>query len=106
ETTDDTEGTVAVARAIITERNVSHLSVGREMLRCTKSVHPGVKSLWEFHQAADPARFASGHDGCVAGIRVAPVGLFYTSNRLDAFLSRLGPLIIQLLTLSLPPVLW
>jgi len=83
ETTDDTERTVAVARAIITERNVSHLSVGREMLRCTKSVHPGVKSLWEFHQAADPARIARGHDGCGAAIRVAPVGIFYTSNRLD-----------------------
>jgi len=83
ETTDDTERTVAVARAIITEGNVSHLSVGREMLRCTKSVHPGVKSLWEFHQAADPTRIASNHNGCGAAIRVAPVGIFYTSNRLD-----------------------
>ena len=83
ETTDDTERTVAVARAIITEGNVSHLSVGREMLRCTKSVHPGVKSLWEFHQAADPTRIARNHNGCGAAIRVAPVGIFYTSNRLD-----------------------
>jgi len=56
ETTDDTELTVAVARAILTDRNVSHVSVGRELLRCKKCVHPGVKSLWEFHQAADPAR--------------------------------------------------
>ena len=83
ETTDDTERTLAVARAIISERNVSHSSVGREMLRCTKSVHPGVKSLWEFHQAADPTRIARNHDGCGAAIRVAPVGVFYTSNRLD-----------------------
>src|SRR5439155_143767 len=45
ETTDDTEGTVAVARAIITEGNVAHVSIGREMLRCTKSVHPGVPPL-------------------------------------------------------------
>src|SRR3989475_8277170 len=36
ETTDDTELTVAVARAILTDRNVSHVSVGRELLRCTK----------------------------------------------------------------------
>jgi ADP-ribosylglycohydrolase len=83
ETTDDTERTVAVARAIIAERNVSHESIGREMLRCTKSVHPGVKSLWEFHQAGDPMRIAEAHDGCGAAIRVAPVGIFYTSDRLD-----------------------
>src|SRR6184192_4364110 len=83
ETTDDTERTVAVARAILTDRTVSHESVGRELLRCTKCVHPGLKSLWEFHQAADPARIARNHDGCGAAIRVAPVGVFYTSNRLD-----------------------
>jgi len=83
ETTDDTERTLAVARAILTERNVSHSSVGREMLLCTKSVHPGVKSLWEFHQAADPTRIARNHDGCGAAIRVSPVGIFYSSNRLD-----------------------
>ena len=40
ETTDDTERTLAVARSIIKDRRVSHASVGREMLRCTKSVHP------------------------------------------------------------------
>lgn len=82
ETTDDTERTLAVARAIISDRKVSHLSVGREMLRCTKCVHPGVKSLWEFHQAADPERIARNHDGCGAAIRVAPVGMFYASARL------------------------
>ena len=83
ETTDDTERTVAVARAIIAERNVSHEAIGREMLRCTKSVHPGLKSLWEFHQAGDPTRIAKAHDGCGAAIRVAPVGIFYESARLD-----------------------
>ena len=83
ETTDDTELTVAVARAILTDRNVSHVSVGRELLRCTKCVHPGVKSLWEFHQAADPARIARNHDGCGAAIRVAPVGILYASERLE-----------------------
>ena len=35
-------------------RTVSHESVGREMLGCSKCVHPGVRSLWEFHQASDP----------------------------------------------------
>src|SRR5438128_10827507 len=87
ETTDDTELTVAVARAILTDRNVSHVSVGRELLRCKKCVHPGVKSLWEFHQAADPARIARNHDGCGAAIRVAPVGIFYTSHRAEQLLN-------------------
>lgn len=84
ETTDDTERTLAVARAIITDRgHVAHASVGREMLGCTKSVHPGVKSLWEFHQASDPTRIASQHEGCGAAIRVAPVGILYKSHQLD-----------------------
>lgn len=86
ETTDDTEMTVAVARAIITDRNVAHVGVGRELLRCTKCVHPGLKSLWEFHQAADPARVATSHDGCGAAVRVAPVGIFYTSDRVEQLL--------------------
>ena len=83
ETTDDTERTLAVARAIVAERSGSHATVGRELLRCAKSVHPGVRSLWEFHQAADPLRIANDHDGCGAAIRVAPVGILYTSKRLD-----------------------
>jgi len=83
ETTDDTEGTIAVARAILRERNVHHASVGRELLKCTKSVHSGVKSLWEFHQARDPARVTQRHDGCGAAIRVAPVGALYKSDRLE-----------------------
>src|SRR2546429_2535324 len=87
ETTDDTEMTVAVARAILTDRNVSHVSVGRELLRCTKCVHPGLKSLWEFHQAGDPARVARNHDGCGAAIRVAPVGILYASHRAEELLN-------------------
>jgi ADP-ribosylglycohydrolase len=87
ETTDDTERTVAVARAIIAERRVSHGSMGREMLGCSKCVHPGVKSLWKFHQAADPMRVATTHDGCGAAIRVAPVGIFYRSDCLDELVS-------------------
>lgn len=82
ETTDDTERTIAVARAIIADGDVSHVSIGREMLRCTKCVQPGIRSLWEFHRAADPARIATEHDGCGAAVRVAPVGILYVSERL------------------------
>jgi ADP-ribosylglycohydrolase len=78
ETTDDTERTVAVARAIIDTRAVSHVSIGREMLRCTKCVHAGIASLWEFHQAGNPERIADCHDGCGAAVRVAPVGIVHT----------------------------
>jgi ADP-ribosylglycohydrolase len=83
ETTDDTEGTIAVARAILQDGDVRHASVGRELLKCKKSVHPGVKSLWEFHQAGDPARVTQRHDGCGAAIRVAPVGILYRSDRME-----------------------
>jgi len=84
ETTDDTERTIAVARAIIADRGrVEHTSIGREMLRCRKCVHPGVASLWEFHQASDPARIATRHDGCGAAIRVSPVGIVIRPVRLD-----------------------
>jgi ADP-ribosylglycohydrolase len=84
ETTDDTERTIAVANAIIADRAVSHVSIGREMLRCVKCVHPGARSLWEFHQAGDPARTTNDHDGCGAAIRVAPVGMLYRSSAFDA----------------------
>jgi len=83
ETTDDTECTIAVARAILCDGDVRHETAGRELLTCVKCVHPGVRSLWEFHQAGDPARVANCHDGCGAAIRVAPVGILYRSYRLD-----------------------
>ena len=87
ETTDDTERTVAVARAIIAERKVSHVGVGRQLLACSKCVHPGLRSLWEFHQAADPGRIATAHDGCGAAIRVAPVGIFRMPDALDVIVN-------------------
>jgi ADP-ribosylglycohydrolase len=83
ETTDDTEGTIAVSRAILRDGDVRHDSIGRELLECKRSVHPGVKSLWEFHQAGDPARVTQRHDGCGAAVRVAPVGILYSSGRLE-----------------------
>jgi ADP-ribosylglycohydrolase len=87
ETTDDTERTLAVARAVLAEGRVSHERVGREMLECTKCVHPGVRSLWEFHQASDPARIATEHDGCGAAIRMAPVGILHRPEPLDALVT-------------------
>jgi ADP-ribosylglycohydrolase len=82
ETTDDTEQSLAVARAILQERGVTHEAIGRELLRCRKSVHPGV-SLWTFLQIGDPARVALDGDGCGAAMRSAPVGVIYPSARLD-----------------------
>jgi ADP-ribosylglycohydrolase len=82
ETTDDTEHTLAVATAVIRDGAVTHTSVGRELLKCRKGVHPGIRSLWEFHEGGDPARVAQGHDGCGAAIRVAPVGILYSPQRL------------------------
>ena len=83
ETTDDTERTLAVATAIVQDREVEHTSIGRELLKCRKCVHPGLKSLWEFHEAGDPARVAERHDGCGAAVRAAPVGMLHRPDRLD-----------------------
>lgn len=82
ETTDDTERTLAVANAIIRDGAVAHAGVGRELLKCRKCVHPGVRSLWEFHESGDPARVARDHDGCGAAVRIAPVGILYRPERL------------------------
>ena len=82
ETTDDTEQTMAVARAVLREGDVSHEAIGRDLLRCKKSVYPGV-SMWTFLQIGDPARIASEGDGCGGAMRTAPVGVIYPSSRLD-----------------------
>jgi ADP-ribosylglycohydrolase len=39
--------------------------------------------LWEFHQAGDPARIATRHDGCGAAIRIAPIGIVFRPTRFD-----------------------
>jgi ADP-ribosylglycohydrolase len=83
QTTDDTEQTIAVSRAILRDHDVIHTSVGEELLRCSKSVHSGVKSMWTFKQAGDPSRIAIDGDGCGAAMRVGPVGILYSSHRLD-----------------------
>jgi ADP-ribosylglycohydrolase len=83
ETTDDTEQTLAVARAILRDHDVQHASVGLELLKCKKSVHPDVRSIWSFQQSGDPNHIAAEGDGCGAAMRVAPVGVLFCSNRLD-----------------------
>lgn len=82
ETTDDTEQTLAVARALIHEGQASHEAIGQELLRCKKSLHPGV-SLWDFVQLGDSTRMASEGDGCGAAMRSAPIGILYPSSKLD-----------------------
>jgi ADP-ribosylglycohydrolase len=81
ETTDDTEQTLAVSRAILSEGKIRREAIGRELLRCRKSAHPGV-SLWDFQQAGDPARIATDGDGCGAAMRSAPAGVLYPTSRL------------------------
>jgi len=82
ETTDDTEQTISVARALLSAPELSHTVVGRELLKCRKSIHPGV-SMWAFHQSGDPNRVALDGDGCGAAMRVAPVGVLYSPERWD-----------------------
>lgn len=82
ETTDDTEQTLAVARALLSRGRASHESIGQELLQCKKSLHSGV-SLWTFVQLGDPSRVATEGNGCGAAMRAAPIGVFYPSSRLD-----------------------
>ncbi|HTS61588.1 MAG TPA: ADP-ribosylglycohydrolase family protein [Candidatus Acidoferrales bacterium] len=85
ETTDDTEQTLAVARAALRDRTFSHVTVGQELLRSVKSVHPGV-AMWPFVEANDRARVAADGDGCGAAMRVSPVGLMYRPNQIDGII--------------------
>jgi ADP-ribosylglycohydrolase len=82
ETTDDTEQTLAVARAAMKERRISHADVGQELLKCVKSIHPGV-SMWTLMQSGDPARIAVNGEGCGAAMRSSPVGLMNRSSYID-----------------------
>jgi ADP-ribosylglycohydrolase len=82
ETTDDTEQTVAVARAILQERAARHAAIGKELLGCRKSVHPDL-SIWAFQQLGDTGRIALDGNGCGAAMRMAPIGVIYPPHRLD-----------------------
>ena len=81
ETTDDTEQTLAVTRALLNEPAVNHQAIGRELLKCRKSTHPGV-SLWAFLEIGDPARIATEGDGCGAAMRSAPIGVICPTSDL------------------------
>jgi hypothetical protein len=67
ETTDDTERTIAVARAIIADGDVTHAGVGREMLPCTKSVHPGVRVAGDRRGRGNGGGGIGRHRRCVSG---------------------------------------
>ena len=82
ETTDDTEQTIAVARALLQEGEAKHEVIGKELLNCKKSVHPEV-SIWEFQKLGDPGRVAYEGNGCGAAMRMAPIGVIYPPCRLD-----------------------
>lgn len=77
ETSDDTEQTLAVARALLPDGIAEHQRVGRELLQCKKSVHPDV-SIGRFQLAGDPSHIAVDGDGCGAAMRVAPVGIVFS----------------------------
>jgi ADP-ribosylglycohydrolase len=82
ETTDDTEQTIAVGEALVRAGHANHEVIGTELLRCRKSVHPGVE-IWEFQQAADPTRIAVDGDGSGAAMRVSPIGVLHPSDALE-----------------------
>ncbi len=83
ETTDDTEQSLAVARVLVSNREPSHTDFGRQLLKCRKSLHPGVKSLWMLHQSDNPSHVALEGDGCGAAMRAAPIGVLYSPNRVE-----------------------
>jgi ADP-ribosylglycohydrolase len=85
ETTDDTEQTLAVIRALLRDGRANHEAIGRELLPCKKSVHPGV-SIWPFQQIGDPARIASSGDGCGAAMRVAPIGVIHLPDQVESLI--------------------
>jgi ADP-ribosylglycohydrolase len=86
ETTDDTEQSIAVAKAIIEEGEVKHTKVGEKLMRCKKSNRPTLQ-LGKFQQFGDISRVAYEGDGCGAAMRVAPVGIIYSSNRVEEIVS-------------------
>src|SRR5579863_6290386 len=79
ETTDDTAQRLAVMRALLGDGRVCHEAIGRELLQCKKSLHPGV-SLWTLVRSGDSSRIGSKGDGRGAAMRAVPVGVFYRSS--------------------------
>jgi ADP-ribosylglycohydrolase len=81
ETTDDTEQTLAVARALLSDQPFTHSLVGKELMTCKKSNRPTL-SLGRFQQKKDPDAIATDGDGCGAAMRIAPVGLRYSYTKI------------------------
>lgn len=81
ETTDDTEQTIAIARAFLSDQPFTHGVVGRELMTCKKSNRPTLL-IGRFQQKNDPDSTATDGDGCGAAMRMAPVGLKYSYKNL------------------------
>ena len=84
ETTDDTEQAIAVALALLqTGGSASHVAVGEALMACRKSNRPTL-ALGRFQQRGDPSSTCREGDGCGAAMRVAPVGMIYSSQDVPA----------------------
>lgn len=86
ETTDDTEQSIAVAKAIVEEGMVRHTKVGEKLMACKKSNRPTLQ-LGKFQQLGDISRVAYEGDGCGAAMRVVPVGVIFSSDRIQEIVS-------------------
>ncbi|WP_138205697.1 ADP-ribosylglycohydrolase family protein [Haloimpatiens lingqiaonensis] len=86
ETTDDTEQTIAVAESIIEEGTVSHSKIGEKLMLCKKSNRPTLQ-LGKFQQLRDVNRVVYDGDGCGAAMRVAPIGIIHSSDKLHEIVS-------------------
>lgn len=82
ETTDDTEQSLAVAKAIVENNEITHGIVGQKLMLCKKSNRPTLQ-LGKFQQIGDSERVSYDGDGCGAAMRVAPIGIIYSSGRLN-----------------------
>ncbi|MBE1444310.1 ADP-ribosylglycohydrolase family protein [Paenibacillus sp. OAS669] len=82
ETTDDTEQTTSIARVIARGHGITHAAVGEELMLCKKSNRPTLQ-LGKFQQLGDPSRIAFEGDGCGAAMRVAPIGVLYSFDKIQ-----------------------
>lgn len=74
EWTDDTEQTVAVARAVIAAGTVDHRAIATELMTCVKSVHPPC-SISRLVDSGDIGRVAYAGNGLGAAMRVSPAAI-------------------------------
>lgn len=86
ETTDDSEQTLSIARVIAKDGEITHSSVGKELMLCQKSNRPTLL-LGQFQQIGNPARVAFEGDGCGAAMRSAPIGALFTTRRMNDLVS-------------------